>query len=350
MTLVPCYPQHPLAFLQTYQQLHPSGFRSLDRNVRYRLLLCRFITLFLRRIDPGSSFARKPQTTIIHSRKRRVIQQLKYVKRRGIEHVFPDDRLLRQFIIASSGKRGIPPERLIYYCAERFGPSEEGLEGAQEGDQQQTGDQGCSLNKIWGTASLSDTLPLFMLLSAWTSATVAFSPVNSLWMSIAGSFMAHAFIEDYLCHGVTPLQALSENFAWGVVPVTDGGEEEDTMEEIIINEMFGADGGEVGVGWEKLRKQILEELIPPQGGPGLEQHLSTNFLVKPENDSEDEGNISLIGTFSLFEKRLVDGMILALVRAVQKPVLAQLEQGRLEGLESGEVEALLARAGIPREI
>ena len=162
--------------------------------------------------------------------------------------------------------------------------------------------------------------------------------------------MAHAFIEDYLCHGVTPLQALSENFAWGVVPVTDCGEEEDTMEEIIINEMFGADGGEVSVGWEKLRKQILEELIPPQGGPGLEQHLSTNFLVKPDNDSEDEGNISLIGTFSLFEKRLVDGMILALVRAVQKPVLAQLEQGRLEGLEPGEVEALRARAGIPREI
>ena len=190
-----------------------------------------------------------------------------------------------------------------------------------------------------------------MLLSAWTSATVACSPVNSLWMSIAGSFMAHAFIEDYLCHGVTPLQALSENFAWGVVPATDGGEgeDEDTMEEIIINEMFGADGGGVSVGWEKLRKQILEELIPPQGGPGLEQHLSTNFLVKSDNDSEDEGNTSLIGTFSLFKKRLVDGMILALVRAVQKPVLAQLEQGRLEGLESGEVEALLARVGVPRE-
>ena len=162
--------------------------------------------------------------------------------------------------------------------------------------------------------------------------------------------MAHAFIEDYLCHGVTPLQALSENFAWGVVPATDGGEEEDTMEEIIINEMFGADGGEVSVGWEKHRKQILEELIPPQGGPGLEQHLSTNFLGKSDNDSEDEGNTSLIGTFSLFEQRLVDGMILALVRAVQKPVLAQLEQGRLEGMESGDVEALLTRAGVPREI
>ena len=164
--------------------------------------------------------------------------------------------------------------------------------------------------------------------------------------------MAHAFIEDYLFHGVTPLQALSENFAWGVVPITDSDEGEipDTVEEIIINEMFGADGGEVRIGWEKVRQQILEELIPPQGGPGLEKHLFVNFLVKTNSGGEEEGNTSLIGTFSVFERSLVEGLVMAMVRAIRKPVLVQLEQGRLEGLESGELEALLARAGVPREI
>lgn len=243
-------------------------------------------------------------------------------------------------------------ERLIYYCTERFGPSKEGRDEKRKEGQQKMESRGCPLNKIWGAASLSDTLPLFMLLSAWTSSVVVCSPVGTLWMSIAGSFMAHAFIEDYLCHGITPLQALSENFAWGVVPVTESGEEEatDSIEEIITNEMFGADGGEVSKEWEKVRKGILEELIPPPGGPGLEQHLFTNFLVKTDNHVEGGGNTSLIGTFSFFEKRLVEGFIMAIVRAIEKPVLAQLEQGRLEGLESGEVEALLARAGAQREI
>ena len=163
--------------------------------------------------------------------------------------------------------------------------------------------------------------------------------------------MAHAFIEDYLCHGVPPLQALSENFAWGVLPVMDDDKEDftDTIEEIIINEMFGANGGDVSIEWEKARQQILEELIPPQGGLGLEQHLVTSFLVNTDNDGGEEDNISLIGTFSFFEKRLIEGLIMAIVRTIKKPVLAQLEHGRLEGLESGEVEALLARAGVPRK-
>lgn len=170
--------------------------------------------------------------------------------------------------------------------------------------------------------------------------------------------MAHAFAEDYLCHGVPPLQAICENFAWGVVP-QDGDEKEeisDTMEDIIINEMFGAEEGAVSKSWEAIRKEALKEIVPPNG-VGLETHLVGSALVKGngkgngkssnrgDNGSEDT---RLVGSFRDLEGNLVEGLVMAMVRTVGKPVLTQLEHGQLDGVEDVVVEGLLARAGAER--
>ena len=167
--------------------------------------------------------------------------------------------------------------------------------------------------------------------------------------------MAHAFAEDYLCHGVPPLQALCENFAWGVVPLDGDGKEEipDTMEDIVVNEMFGADEGDVSKSWEEVKKEVLREVVPPNG-VGLESHLVGRVLAKGNskgNDKEDSDSedMRLVGSFSDLEKNLVEGLVMAMVRAVGKPVLTQLEQGQLDGMEDVDVEELLARVGVERE-
>lgn len=202
---------------------------------------------------------------------------------------------------------------------------------------------------ICGTATLSDALPLFMTLSAWTSAVLLGSPVSTLWMAIASSFMGHAFAEDYLCHGVPALEAFSENFAWGVVPFgADEKETNDTIEDIVVNEMFGADEGGVSKEWERIRSKVLMEIVPPGRGTGLENHLVGTVLVKGEESDEDGEGERLVGSFDTFEKDLVEGLLMAIVRAVGEPVLAQLEQGQLEGLGPEEVEALLFKAGVSR--
>ncbi|RPB21514.1 hypothetical protein L211DRAFT_840702 [Terfezia boudieri ATCC MYA-4762] len=344
------------SFLQTYQQLHPSGVRPLHRDVRFRLILCRFVSLLLRRIDPASSFARKSQTTVLRLRKQKNIRLRRYFRCRGVTHVFPDEDFLGKFLLA---EHKVAPEHLLLYCIQRFGADDDvdEEEGYNQEEQQGhiTRSSTISAGSICGTASLSDAVPLFMLLSAWTSTVVLGSPVSTLWMGIAASFMAHAFAEDYLCHGVPPFQALCENFAWGVVSLNGDEKEEipDTMEDIVVNEMFGADEGDVSKSWEEVRKEVLKEIVPPNG-VGLESHLVGRVLAKGngkgcDKEASDSENAQLVGSFRDLEKNLVEGLVMAMVRAVEKPVLTQLEQGRLDGVEDGDVEGLLARAGIARE-
>ncbi|KAF8461060.1 hypothetical protein BDZ91DRAFT_737792 [Kalaharituber pfeilii] len=345
------------SFLQTYQQLHPTGYYSLDRNVRFRLLLCRFVTLFLRRIDPISSFARKPQTTILRCRKQRSARLNKYLKRRGTTHVFPNDALYGQFILSSTLQHAIPGSKHIRYATQRFGPAPEN-EDRFDGEEEEEGPVIGHISHasfvppnptICGSARLADCLPLFMLVSAWSSSILLGAPASTLWMQVAGSLMAHAFIEDYLCHGIAPFQAFQECFAWGVMPLGGSDDEEtieeDTIEEVVINEMFGAEKGNVTKEWEEVKKVLMNELIPPEGSQlSLEQHLVGKVLQTEENDDDTVRT----GSFRSFEKDMVEGLIMAMANALEKPVLAQLEEGKLAGLEVEEVKKVLERAGATR--
>ena len=354
-----------------YQQIHPSGFHNIHCHVRYRLILCRFMALFFRRIDPASSFARKPQTTIILSRKRRGIRLHKFLGRRMAAHIFPSDPLYQQFIYSSSMENALQPEVILLYCIQRFGPENPEEGGWYGGDQLGSGGHDynggigvgnihrsstISPHSICGTATLSDSVPLFMLLSAWTSALLNFH-IQELWMSAALSLMAHAFIEDYLCHGVPPLQALEESFAWGVIPFPnneESGKVEDTMEEIMVNDMFGADGGSLSKKWEELREEVLKCLVPPPGqkqglGVSLAAHLVGTVLrgVPPaQRGDESESGASLVGSFSMLEKVLVGGVLKAMAKVAGKPILAQLEKGQLDGVDAKDVLELLDTVGV----
>ncbi|KAI5793814.1 hypothetical protein DFH27DRAFT_602580 [Peziza echinospora] len=428
----------------------------LPRDIRFRYLLCRFLCLFLRRIDPASTLARSPQTTILRIREDRRGRVQKYMQSRALAHIFPNDLLRTDFIVASSSKTDaggggkentIHADRRRRYYFQRFGVLLEDGEG--DGGYAKTGGGGGggdgvegfqkqpnlepekekkesenssnplllpphitsafhdaaaataaavpgSTTTIRGTASLADSLPLFMLLTAWTSAQVSDSPISELWMAIATSFMTHAFAEEFLCHGTPAEQALNECFAWGVVPVDEhelffdrsgnvnnssssgtgggGGGGGDTherrftremMDEFVISEMFSADEGEVSKAWERARRRAIVELVPRAsdgwGEGGFEGFLvgkitkSTTIASGGGGEDGDEGNTTPTTTtptnnndsndLRALQRNVVEGYVSAVMSAVSTPVLAQLERGRLKGVEGGMVEGVLRRAG-----
>lgn len=117
-----------------------------------------------------------------------------------------------------------------------------------------------SQRTLWGRATLKDALREFMVLSTWASAN--FAEVGSLWMQVATSFMLQAVLEAYRCHGANDLDAVNECFAWGL---TEMDPLRENIEEVVINEMFAGDEGEVSLEFEALKNEVLLEvfLFPP---------------------------------------------------------------------------------------
>lgn len=107
---------------------------------------------------------------------------------------------------------------------------------------------------LWGHAALKDALREFMVLATWTSAN--FAEVTRLWMKTATGFMLQAVLEAYRCHGASDMDALNECFAWGLTEMNPLGDTVD-IEEVVINEMFAADEGDVSSEFEEVKNQIL---------------------------------------------------------------------------------------------
>lgn len=107
---------------------------------------------------------------------------------------------------------------------------------------------------LWGHAALKDALREFMVLATWTSAN--FAEVTKLWMETATDFMLQAVLEAYRCHGASDMDVLNECFSWGLTEMNPLGDTVD-IEEVVINEMFAADEGDVSLEFEEVKNQIL---------------------------------------------------------------------------------------------
>lgn len=134
--------------------------------------------------------------------------------------------------------------------------SEESLHRNQENMLQQMGYYSLPVPQrvLWGHAALKDALREFMVLATWTSAN--FAEVTRLWMKTATGFMLQAVLEAYRCHGASDMDALNECFAWGLTEMNPLVMAVD-IEEVVINEMFAADEGDVSSEFEEVKNQIL---------------------------------------------------------------------------------------------
>lgn len=113
-----------------------------------------------------------------------------------------------------------------------------------------------SQRALWGHIALKEALREFMVLTTWASAN--FAEVSNLWMQTATNFMLQAALEAYRCHGASDLDALNECFAWGLTEMDSVGEVD--IEEVVINEMFAGDEGEVSLEFEVLKNEMLADV------------------------------------------------------------------------------------------
>lgn len=290
------------SFYQTFTRAHPNN--TLPDSINMRLRLCRFTALFLRRLDIASpTFA--PNAT------RGAARTQAWLSRRRIPHVFT----------------GINSAAQASFDVPKTPFSEDKMHENQEEMLHQMGYYTLPApdRSMWGHAALKDALKEFMILSTWNSAN--FAEVSRLWMENAANFMLQAVLEAYRCHGASDLDAANECFAWGLTEMDASTED---IEEVVINEMFAGDSGEISVEFEGIRKEVLEGIIPPAGA-SLEAHFDKLAEENP---------------WSKFEETTVNGYLAAVLSQQTKPVLNQLENGKLSGFNDVDIEGILAEAGV----
>lgn len=264
------------SFYQHFKHLHPH--LTLPEPLALRLRASRFTALLLRRVDITSPTLAPPTTSANRARR--------WLARRNAPHVL-DPALFDATPFPSS-------------------------EPAQ------------------GPATLRDVLWEFFLLSTHTSAV--HDDVSRMWMDTALSFMQQALLEAYLCYGVKGPEAADECFAYGLVEAHP----DDSIEDIVINEMFAGDTGNTGKEFEMLKQEALRDFIPSRGQAAeLQAHFNELRERMP---------------WERFEQDIADGYLLAVLQTLSIPVLAQLEEGRLEGFKDDDVRSMLVDAGVGAEL
>ncbi|KAL9129735.1 MAG: hypothetical protein Q9217_001893 [Psora testacea] len=178
------------------------------------------------------------------------------------------------------------------------------------------------------SVSLLDTLPCFMALSAAQIALQGQSSITDVWMRLTAGFMAQAVAEQYLVYKSQRSEVLQEAFAWGF---DEGNTAEEGSDSYLINVMFWDEEAErANSTWEEIRNEHIRALIP-QEGTSLQDHLRNLLASK----------LSIPG----FEERM-HAFLEGLHRGQEKPLLAQVESGRLEGQSEREVQAFRERVGL----
>lgn len=320
--------QHKLvmmdSFLEIFKAKHPSY--KPDPELRFRLLLLKFSTLFCHRFVKSAIL---PSKHMLHQLKEQNTL-------RALDWIRDSNRLPSGDRDMSSWETRLPlaPQALEYHRARSLEAVKLQPEGDKHGD------------VFYGTpASLAllDILPLFMSVIAVRN-ELANSNLSLGLMDLAARFMLQACLEQYLIFGVDGSDAIDEAFAWGYKhphAVTESEDQvdsinsqgvEDVSEETI--RMFQAEDGvqEESPDWKDLKAKYIALLADDKPG-ALQDNLEQVAKDQP---------------VAKFENTILQ-LLAGLAASLPLPVLAQLERGNLDGMESKETIAFLRSCGLGSE-
>lgn len=183
---------------------------------------------------------------------------------------------------------------------------------------------------------LGSIIPLFFHISARIASFIDQS-MSEQWAELAAQFMLQAALELGPMPGgtVTGGSPLALSFAWGWIPSTywdDFGSSDKTAieAELMINDMFVDDRGKQSKEdptWQKTRLKFMSLLGSLQSRKKLNSHVLATQL----QEVADEYPIRE------FEKQVV-AFAKAMWEFCRKPLLVQIEEGRVNGMTKGEFE------------
>jgi hypothetical protein len=316
--------QHKLvtmdAFLEMFNAKHPSY--KPDPELRFRLLLLKFSTLFCHRFVKSSIL---PSLEMLHRLKEENTS-------RALDWIRDSNRLPSGDRDMSRWETRLPfaPSALGYHRA----LSLEAVKLQPEGDRYGDAFYGTS-----ASLALLDILPLFMKVIAARN-ELANSNLSLGLMDLAARFMLQACLEQYLIFGADGSDAVDEAFAWGYKRpqgADEPGEQgsvgsqgmEDVSDETI--RMFQAEDDlqEESPAWRDLKAKYIA-LIADETPRNLQDHIERVAKDQP---------------IARFENTVLQ-LLAELAVSLPLPVLGQLERGTLDGMGSKETKAFLRSCGL----
>ncbi|CAK4034588.1 Hypothetical predicted protein [Lecanosticta acicola] len=283
---------------------------KFDPEMRYRLLLCQVVPLFTQRLTRNSSTPSK----------QRLDSMRESNGARARRWIGDASRLPTAAYDTSSFDSGLPIELHEVEQNRARVLSSSGV--AQEDDAYDDAFYGTS-----ACLSLLDLIPLFMEVTAACNnmLDIACGPSRGL-MELIANLMLQACLEQYLIFGASGSDAMDEAFAWGYKS-TDGEEEEQDGE---LKELFrGSEEEEEEVqGWKETRERALQQLLG--GDDDTPQRLSRLASAHPLAET----------------LHTVTDYLESLAAVTPRPVLAQLEGGKMDGMSEAETREFLRDCGL----
>jgi len=200
---------------------------------------------------------------------------------------------------------------------------------------------------FYGTSAcitLLDLLPSFMEISAARNA-MNNSNLSERWMRLACEWMLQACLEQVLVLGANRADLVDEAFAWGYTNRNSdksSGIEQNTMQneaEDEINLMFEDEDYESEIdGWQDVKLEFLRQTYtgtPDTGYDAESLHATTTHLQR----------LAAKYQIATFESAVLEFLVV-MSQSMPKPVLAQLETGKLDGMTEDETRNFLASCGV----
>ena len=306
------------AFLSIFKARHPSY--KADPELNFRIKLLKLVTLFTQRLTQNPTTP--PKVSLESLRASNLDRAWKWIKdssnvpSSGFSVEGFDDQL------------PIPAEEL----ERNRGLVLQELDIPAEDEEKEEAFYGTSF-----CVSLLDILPLFIEVSASRNAMNA-SNLSEQWMNLAAELMLQACIEKYLAVGAQGTDAIDEAFAWGYE------EPRTNIHSSDVNDMFEDEEYATEVeGWSQIKRSYLERLF-----------LSKEALIGiggSDNSTVARPIVSHLETIAAefpiatFETSILT-FLARLSMSIPKPLLVQLESGRLDGMNEEETQDFLKDCGV----
>ena len=335
-------------FLEMFKARHPSYVP--DAELRFRLLLLKFATLYCSRFDRATAV---PSHHALHGlRENNTARAMSWIQNAdrmpsgkcdlsgfesgsSLDHSNVDaNTSLRQHDNVESWRndarhKTTPTARQQAYLESRRAYTLKVLKRPAEDDLYEDAFYGTS-----ACLSLLDLLPSFMGVIAARN-ELNNSNLSTGLMELAAQFMLQASLEQYLACGATGCDAIDEAFAWGLKPAKspkkanttahdDGDDTADLLSE--VDRMFQNEdhNSQENPDWHDIKASHIAELAHSDSET-LRQHLEDVAYGYP---------------IAEFEETVLQ-LLAGLAASLPEPVFSQLEKGSLDGMSRAETQGFL---------
>lgn len=302
-------------FLPIFKSRHPSY--TADPELKFRIKLLKLVTLFTQRLTFNPT---TPSETSLESlRSTNIYRARNWIKDMPTT---PSSSINVPELIGGLPISEQDLERNRRLALQKLRIPAEGVENEEA---------------FYGTSScisLLDLLPLFMEISAARNAMSA-SKLSERSMDLASEFMLQACLEQYLAVGAHGTGVIDEAFAWGY----ENEPQTNTQCNTEVNEMFEDEEYAMEVdSWSRIKRSHLERLVPSEQTRTVNVNFTQDIVLHLENVAAQFP----VATFEASMLAYLD----ALSKSIPRPLLVQLESGKLDGLSENETQDFLTECGV----